>query len=349
MMNNKFVLPHDPLTPLDPHSKPTPRAIRLLRSELYANVTAIASELGGGEHGHLGMLMPAAEYIAISNGGVPYDIPVRPPMPVFQGTAAVIATTQANYERETATYTTHRDLSTHIKQLILTAVPKIYLDALSHPDFGYANVSPRQLLTHLVTTCGQITTMDLRDNLQRIKSPWNPDLPIETVFSNGTFCRRFAAEGGDPISDPAYVRILVDIFDASGVLPKAVEDWEHKPQADQTVDNAVTHFTRSNTYRMTREAKTTKTVLEANQATAKGPDNKPLVYDDSGMEGWFYCHSHGICKHHRLACPAPKAGHNNAAVMSNRMGGLNNLKSNRRPRPNNRNTDNSSTPPQEST
>jgi hypothetical protein len=344
MTTNKFVLPHDPLTPLDPNAKPTPRTIRLLRAELYANVTAIPSELGGGNHGHLGLLMPQAEYLAVTQGGVPYNIPVRPNLPVFQGAAAVIATIQGQYERDMATYITHRDLSNHVKQLILTAVPKAYLAALSHPDFGYANVSPQQMLAHLMATCGLITPTELRDNLQRLKAPWDPDQPIEDVFNKGLACRRFADEGGDPISDAAYVRILVDIFDMSGVLTKAVDDWELKPIGEQTVDNAIAHFTRSNTHRMTRAAKTSKTILEANQATTPAETEASI-----GMGGWHYCHSHGICKHPGIRCPAPKDGHKPEASMGNRMGGLNNLKSNRRPRPNTRKTDNASTPPQEST
>ena len=96
---------------LDPHSSPTPRAIRILRKELYANVSSIPSELGGGDHGHLGMLMPTAEYTLISTGGAPYVMPLRPPVPHYVGAAAIIAALQENYRATMESYVEYRDLS----------------------------------------------------------------------------------------------------------------------------------------------------------------------------------------------------------------------------------------------
>lgn len=325
-------VPHDPLTPLEAIGAPSPRAIRILQTELYANVSSIPSDLGGGDHGHLGMLMPPAEYVLISTGGTAYGIPVKPPAPAYAGAAAVIAAMQEGYRREMETYQEYRDLSNQIRKLILDAVPADYLSELAHPKMGYSNVTPSQMLEHLVTTYGGITAMDLRENMERIKAPWNPDTPIESVFTNGTFCRNFADEGTDPISDTAYVRILVDIFEASGVLEKAVEDWESKPMAEQTLANATPHFKTGNKLRLIKEAKTAKNALEANQAIInqavdlKWATKEPGTSTSSGLNGWHYCYTHGICKHSGQSCPSPKEGHKKEATLSNRMGGTNNLK-----------------------
>jgi hypothetical protein len=67
-MKQAFNLPHDPITPLDAATRPTPRTIRLLREELYTNVYSVRSTMGGGNHGHLVVVMPADEYVLISNG-----------------------------------------------------------------------------------------------------------------------------------------------------------------------------------------------------------------------------------------------------------------------------------------
>ena len=327
MTSKTFNLPHDPLTILEATGSPSPRAIRILQTELYANVSSIPSDLGGGDHGHLGMLMPHAEYVLIATGGVPYGIPVRPPVPAYAGAAAVVAVTQENYNREVATFQDYRDLSNQVKKLILEAVPLDYRNELAHPRMGYSSVTPSQMLEHLVTTYGGITAKDLRENMQRLKAPWNPDTPIESVFTKGNFCRDFATEGNDPISDTAYVRTLVDIFEASGVLEKAVEDWEAKPVAEKTLANAIPHFKTGNKLRLIKEAKTAKNALEANQAIdQKLPAKETGAPTDAGLKGWDYCHTHGICKHSGHACPSPKEGHQKEATMSNRMGGTNNLK-----------------------
>ena len=59
-------LPHDPLIPVDPNGAMTPLVVRRLRQELYSNVRHVKTSLGGGRHGHLGMLMPAELYRHLS-------------------------------------------------------------------------------------------------------------------------------------------------------------------------------------------------------------------------------------------------------------------------------------------
>jgi hypothetical protein len=85
--NIVFKLPHNPLTPIDPIAQPTPTAIALLQSELYANCRSIKTLLGGGQHGHLGLIMPVALYNAMPNVGVAnaYEFPDRPNLPDFTG------------------------------------------------------------------------------------------------------------------------------------------------------------------------------------------------------------------------------------------------------------------------
>ena len=82
-MMTRFTLPHDPLTPLNPTSRPTARTVRILGKALYATLCGISSNLGGGNHGHLPRHdhMPQVDYTAISNGGALYVHPV-PPAPV---------------------------------------------------------------------------------------------------------------------------------------------------------------------------------------------------------------------------------------------------------------------------
>ena len=322
--NRTFQLPYDPLTALDPNVQPSPRVLRVLRNEVYANVAAITSTLGGGNHSHLGMIMPTAEYIGIAEGGSPYIAPERPQIPNYTGTAATIAAQREHYQEDMAAYLEHRDLNNQIKKLILCAVPHTYLSELADPDLGFSTVSPQQMMAHLVANYGKITHKDLIDNLEQLQAKWNPDTPIEGVFTNGNFCRKFAAEGNDPISDTAYVCMLVKVFDEAGVLEKVVEEWERKPIEQQTLTNATQHFKQGNQFRLTREAKATKTVLAAQAAisTRLKEATSPVEHTGAtGLEGYFYCWSHGICKHDGHTCTTPREGHCKEATLTNRKGG----------------------------
>ena len=71
------VLPHNLLMPINPNSAITAQAVRRLQQEMYANAKQAQTTLGGGCHGHLGMLMPPDVYSTIAS--TPYILPDTPP------------------------------------------------------------------------------------------------------------------------------------------------------------------------------------------------------------------------------------------------------------------------------
>jgi hypothetical protein len=217
-----FTLKHDPLTPIE--GRPTPEGVRKLRQELYANIRGITTDLGSGQHGHLGLLMPDADYLALP-GAATYILPLtRPDIPSYAGEAGAEATAG---ERE---------------EWLIVAIPSLYLTTLEDDDLGLALVTPKQILAHLITEFAAIKADDLEANLTAMKAPWDPSTDLELVFARAHKCRRFAISGGDPISDPAYIRILLEVFTESGVFTRALEDWRAKEDTDHTPTNLKTHF-----------------------------------------------------------------------------------------------------------
>lgn len=324
-----FTLPHDPLTPLDPQEPPTAASIRLLCQELYANAQSVESKLGGGGHGHLGMLMPDPEYTQLSLNGAAYILPNKPPVPIYAGTATQRDQQKEDYKAETEAYNEARYLQHQLQQQLLQAVPKIYIAELASSKVGYAEVTPTAILTLLVDTYGTITPTDLEENLERIKTLWNPDTPIQTVFANGTTCRQFATDGNEPIPDSAYIRILLNIFGQSGVLADSIRDWEKKPAAEHTVANATKHFIRDNKIRLQSKSYM-KDILSASPAAQANavtlpprpdPQNPVPQPPDGTMSGFFYCWTHGIVTHTGASCKSPAKGHVPNATVTNRQGG----------------------------
>jgi hypothetical protein len=55
-----FPFPHRELTLID--GRPNPQSLKKLFSEVYDNAFAVKSQVGGGQFGHLGAVMPAAQY-----------------------------------------------------------------------------------------------------------------------------------------------------------------------------------------------------------------------------------------------------------------------------------------------
>ena len=58
------------------HDTPTYEVLKRIKDEIKANATNVQCDLGGGRHGHLGLVLTPAEYATIS--ATPYIRPVHP-------------------------------------------------------------------------------------------------------------------------------------------------------------------------------------------------------------------------------------------------------------------------------
>ena len=118
--------PHPTLTFLATGVAPSPKPLRLLKREVYANAAAVDSPQGGGNHGHLGYVMPAAAHAAHVRGGavVAWADPARPPRTIIgAGTTAVqMQNIATQCDDEKAIHETFRMFSTTIKALLLVQV-----------------------------------------------------------------------------------------------------------------------------------------------------------------------------------------------------------------------------------
>jgi hypothetical protein len=328
-----FTLKHAPLTPIE--GKPTPAAIRKLRQELYANVRGITTDLGGGQHGHLGLLMPDADYLALPGAAAYILPPTRPDIPSYAGEAGANEATAgereewtALYKLQQAEYNDAHGLKEQLVKLLIVAIDGLYLTTtLEDDNLGLALVTPKQILAHLLTLYAAIKADNLDANLTAMKAPWDPSTNLELVFARAHKCQCFAASGGDSISDPgAYIRILLEVFTESGVFTRALEVWRAKEDADHTTVNLKTHFDKADKERL-RSTSTLKVTLSAHAAIANVPKPGPPFPFTGGsdLSCWNYCWSHRLSLGGHSSsqqCTRPYEGHCKEATLSNRMGGV---------------------------
>jgi hypothetical protein len=48
---------------------------------------------------------------------------------------------------------------------------------------GFANIYSREMLDHLFPTYGSITSVDLEHNFEQMRKTWDPQQPVETLFT----------------------------------------------------------------------------------------------------------------------------------------------------------------------
>jgi hypothetical protein len=342
--SSSLTFPHPELTTIS--GEPNTTSLRLLQKELCSNARQIFSPRGGGSNGHLRILLTELEYIRRTN--VAFAIPVHPgaaPVHVAQASAFQIAETIRLFNQNVEEHRLYERVQAKLKQQILIAVESRYLQILEDLEFGFADVSPLEMLNHLKDTYGQVSADDIENNRNLLSADWNPDDPIENVWLRIRECQTFA-RGIEPITDGTAVRLTLTVFETTGVFANAVEKWREKDAIEQTLANFKTHFTFQNKERVRKLTAQTAGYHGANQANivpaspndaaiaaavaAAAATPPAVVVGDIRM---YYCHTHGLGKsplHTSPTCTHPGPEHKTEATISNMMGGNNTIYS--RPR-----------------
>jgi hypothetical protein len=186
----------------------------------YANLLSIPSSAGGGRHGHLGLLMTAGQYTAISN--IPFGAAADPgPVAlVLLGTEDIVAANMVRmYDEQNRAFNTHVNCDEEGKNLILTAFPNMYTSALEDYLLGYAGVAARELVQYIIHTYSRIDPTQLADCYTKMTRPYDLQDPIETLFTQIDDGVRYALAGGQPYGEVQYVNIAFLLILATQSLP----------------------------------------------------------------------------------------------------------------------------------
>jgi hypothetical protein len=214
--------------------EPTFEDLKVIRRLLNTNAMSVASYEGGGRQGHLGIIMTNEEYFAIAVDVFPVPANPGPSAAVVAGrTAAVIAETTRLHREATQVYHTYHNVNQAIKKLIIESFDDTYLNALSDKIVGYANCTSLQLLTHFLTYYAMIVPTELTQNYERLNTPYDPNLPIESLFQQIQDARAFAVAGGQPYGAAMIVNIAYTLVFNTGLFPDACRAWQSRAIAEK--------------------------------------------------------------------------------------------------------------------
>ena len=164
------------------HGEPTYETINDVVQHMYANAATVTCPLGGGQHGHIGLIMKPALYQTLS--ATAFVRPLDPgPLPQYSPniryTAADREAVAADHKETKRFFDLCNNVDTALKRQLIEAVDDIYLEEQRNRYTGYLTVSTQDLITHLLRRYGKITPGDLNRNNQRMSEPMDPSVPID--------------------------------------------------------------------------------------------------------------------------------------------------------------------------
>jgi hypothetical protein len=178
--------------------EPTFEDITITRQHLNQNCMNIQSYSGGGNHGHLGLVMTPVEYIMQIPGVAGY---MRPPNPDATATIPAEATPVAAqnlilaHAEKSSAYRLANNVDKVCCKSIIDAFDDKFLAARANPVVRYANKTDISLIAHLKDCYEFISPIELVANYDRMCQTYDPNRPIEDLSKKMQDGRAYAQAG----------------------------------------------------------------------------------------------------------------------------------------------------------
>ena len=151
------------------HGEPTYENLHALKNQLKSNAQSLVSNLGGGAHGHLGLVLTSTEYALVSD--VEYEPPVHPGslhIPAFTAQHESIQLREDHREQIRIFRETIDVEKTLIKQIVQALDPE-YLQELRDDATNSIALSLPAILKHLFDCFGEIDPDALSNEEEKVK------------------------------------------------------------------------------------------------------------------------------------------------------------------------------------
>ena len=163
--------------------EPTHEDIEHLKKELRANAASVDSNLGGGDHGYLGLVLPRREYqkIATTEFKVP-DYPAPLSIPANTDSVAALNLRTKHKEKQDA-HKRCKDVERALLRHVQSAMDEEWLDTLINEDTQLIEDDIEDVITYLEENYGHIPSEELKEMENAIiATVYNPVDSMLAVF-----------------------------------------------------------------------------------------------------------------------------------------------------------------------
>ena len=163
---------------------PTNKTLKRLKQELRANASSVESDLGGGDHGYLGLVLSDANYASVSDTA--FVAPNYPqPLTIPPGTSQVGAfNLREQYKEDKKAYYKCKNVEKALLRHVQDAIKDKYLESLVDDDTQLINADVPTVLTYLFDVYGQIPSEEVKQKEAKIQAiVYNPADPLIVLFN----------------------------------------------------------------------------------------------------------------------------------------------------------------------
>ena len=261
------------------HGQPTDHDVTLLEKELIAIAATIPSTLGGGNHGHAGLIVEPAKYLTMT-GGTAFIQPGNPgiyPAGLAPNAAAgTRAREEAEHKELIAQYEIHKGVEQALKDIIIQAVDEDYLLEIEDETLGFLNETPRSMIIHLRNRGGALDFADTKTLLTERDQEWDAS-EIPTIYFNRVEKAMQQLTRAGITSDlKERTDMALYYLKSTGEYDAAVREWETKPVATRTWAN-IKIFMSTDYAKENKQNKQTAKQMKANAIEEQAEATEELI------------------------------------------------------------------------
>ena len=230
------------------HGEPTYASLKIVKDELKSNASSVTSDLGGGNHGHLGLILSPADYQTIS--AVPYVRPVHPgPLVLQPGITQHEATRLTNdHKKAIKVFRETVDVEKALVKQLVAAVDSTYIKSLRNVTSNSITVPLHDVLDYLFTRYGQVEPDLLEETTEKVQwMDYSLSDPLITIFTKIEELEQLAIAANNPFTDSQKVQLGLAIIKRTHDFEKGLEKWYDRPTIQHTWVHFKTHFENAHT------------------------------------------------------------------------------------------------------
>jgi hypothetical protein len=180
---NDTYFQHKVLTKI--HGQPSYECFQNVSTELKANATSVTSTLGGGQNGHLGLLLSNARYIILPHA-IPWGTPGNPGpfVPPVAGTGPQIEAARDAWRGLKQDFETCQATDKALIAQLVESIDSIYLRVMLNRATGQYSGSIRAILQQLFQVYGKVTPQQIKaKNMELYNMHYDISQPVDTIFN----------------------------------------------------------------------------------------------------------------------------------------------------------------------
>ena len=231
-------------TPTPIRGEPTHKSLKRLKLELQANASSVETDLGGGNHGYLGLILTDQEYATIPHTA-PFVPPTYPAALNIPSDATQIQALQLKDEHQEAKrlYLECKNVEKASLRHIQDAIEEKYLESLVDEYTNLLNGDVPDMLTYLFWNYGKVRSEEVAQKEAEVMTlSWQPTEPMVLLTRPLEQLQKLATQANIPCTDNQILEKGLSLIRATRDFEYALTQWENKQQNQKTWATFKTHF-----------------------------------------------------------------------------------------------------------